>query len=75
MIIRQRNLNLWLLTDPLYPLQTFRIFFPNQPKADVVGVGKGGDEQKGDSLSPTPLEFSRSLANLWKGATAMTERG
>lgn len=31
-------------------------------------VGVGGDEQKGGSLSPTPLEFSGSLAKS-------TERG
>lgn len=55
-----QSFNLLLLADPPYPSQTFRIFFANQPKADVVGVG--GDEQKGGSLSPTPLEFSRSLA-------------
>lgn len=55
-----QSFNLLLLVAPPYPSQTFRIFFANEPKADVVGVG--GDEQKGGSLSPTPLEFSRSLA-------------
>lgn len=33
-------------------------------------VGVGGDEQKGGRLSPTPLEFSRSLAKSMKGAKA-----
>lgn len=58
-VIRQRIWIYYLLANPLYPSQTFRIFFPNQPKAGVVGVRGDG---KGDSLSPTPLELLRSLA-------------
>lgn len=56
---KAENLDLLLLADPFYPLQTFQIFFPNQPKAGAVGVRRDG---KGGSLSPIPLELLRSLA-------------
>lgn len=62
---KPENLNLLLLADPLYPLQTFRIFFPSQPKAGMVGVRGDG---KGGSLSPTPLELLRSLAKSMERA-------